>query len=245
MRIYTGPRGSGKTSHAVNDAFKRLGQRRNNYVIANFGLKFTKRQLKKGYGDRFIYIPNEGLTPHKLMELSARYGWYKKEGATLLIIDEAGLKFNSRDWQIKGTDRMAWIDFFVNSRKLGYDPLLIAQFIKMVDRQIREIIEHEVKHARLNNLHFFTWLPLPVFVTITKWLIGDFRPKVRFHFLNYFTARAYDTMLLFNPKVIEIIKQYEVVETPEPAEDGGEGVPSDSAARLSRLKQLFVPKALE
>ncbi|MNI87849.1 Zonular occludens toxin (Zot) [compost metagenome] len=115
MKIYTGPRGSGKTSHAVNDAFKKLANRRKNTVVANFDLKFSKRQIKKGYRDRFFFIPDKEMTPSKLLELSAIHRWFEVEGCTDLIIDEAGLKFNARDWQVKGPERMEWIDFFVNS----------------------------------------------------------------------------------------------------------------------------------
>lgn len=210
MKIYTGPRGSGKTYHGVSDIFDKLSYRKHNKVVANFGVKFTKRQIeKKKYDEKFFHIPNDELTPDRLMELSAKHGWYKKEGSTLLLIDEAGLKFNSRDWHVKGSDRMDWIEFFVNSRKLGYDPVLIAQNIKMVDRQIRDIIEHNVKHARLNNLHWFKWLPLPVFVTITKWLIGDFKAQVKFHLMNPFVGDRYDTMKLFSPKIIKMIEEME------------------------------------
>jgi len=209
LKIYTGPRGSGKTYHGVADAFDKFGYRKNNHVVANFGLKFTKRQIAKGYEDQFHHVANADMTPQMLMELSARHGWYKKEGSTLLIFDEAGLFFNARDWHVKGAERMEWIDFFVNSRKLGYDPVLIAQNIKMVDRQIRDIIEHNVKHAKLNNLHWFRWMPLPIFVTITKWLVGDFKPAVKFHFMNPFVGQRYDTMKLFSPKILKLIEEME------------------------------------
>lgn len=220
MKIYTGPRGSGKTAHSVNDAMDKLSYKRHNNVVANFGLKFSKRQInKKKYNEKFHFVPNDELTPKKLMELSARNGWYKEEGCTLLIIDEAGLFFNARDWQVKGKERMEWIDFFVNSRKLGFDPVLIAQNIKMVDRQIRDIIEHNVKHAKLNNLHWFKWLPIPMFVTITKWLIGDFKPQIKFHFLNPLNAKRYDTMKLFNKDILKLIEELSQGEQSE-----GEGV---------------------
>ncbi|MNJ26029.1 Zonular occludens toxin (Zot) [compost metagenome] len=249
MKIYTGPRGSGKTYHIVRDAFDKLSKKKYNHVVCNFGLKFSKRQLRRGYADRFHYIRSEDMTPTRLMELSAQHGWYKKEGSTLLIIDEAGLKFNARDWQVKGTERMEWIDFFVNSRKLGFDPFLVAQNIKMVDRQIRDIIEHNVKHAKLNNLHWFSWLPLPFFVTITKWLIGDFKPKIGFHIFDPFIARRYDTMKLFNPKILQIIEQMEAMETG--TGEGVRGPTPDPATEQSNSKfkslllKWFEPKALE
>jgi len=213
VEIYTGPTGSGKTSHAVSMIFEQLSYRRYNHVVANFGVNFSKRHIRKGYDKHFHSIGFKEMTPQLLMELSAKHGWYKKEGSTLLVIDEAGLKFNARDWQIAGADRMDWIDFFVNSRKLGFEPRLIAQNRKMVDRQIRDIIEFDVKHANLRNLWWFKWLPLPIFVTVRKWLVADFKPQVSFKLFNPFTAGRYDTMKLFNPKILKLIEEMEEMAT--------------------------------
>ena len=66
------------------------------------------------------------------------------------------LLFNSRDWQNK--DRMAWIEFMSQHRKVGVAIILIAQFDKMVDRQFRALIEYEYVHRKVSNFGMVGWL---------------------------------------------------------------------------------------
>ena len=60
--------------------------------------------------------------------------------------------FNSRDWQQKG--RNEWLSFFSQHRKYGYDVTLIAQFDRMIDKQLRGLIEYEYIHRKLSNYGF-------------------------------------------------------------------------------------------
>jgi hypothetical protein len=244
MKVYSGPRGSGKTAHAVKDALEKLSYRKHNNVVANFDMNFRKSEIggRKSYDKKFFFIPDhEMLTPEVLIELSAKNGWYEIEGQTLLILDESGIKFNARKWNISPQIALEWVDFFVNSRKLGYDPVLIAQNRRMIDRQIRDIIETDVKHAKLNNLHLFKYVPIPIFVTITKWLIGDFKPQVKFHLLNPFQKFRYNTMKLFDPKIIAIVEKFRV--DLAPISDEGVRGPTDGMG--ARFKRFFTPKPLE
>lgn len=247
MKVYSGPRGSGKSAHAVKDIKEKLGYRRHNNVVANFDFRLRPSEIggRKRYDEKFFFIPDkEMITPEPLIRLSAEHGWYEKEGQTLLVLDESGLKFNARTWSASPAVRMEWVDFLVNSRKLGYDPVLIAQNRRMIDRQIRDLIETDIKHARLNNLHWFKWLPLPIFVTISKWLIGDFPPSVKFHLLNPFQKFRYNTMALFDPKILAIVEQYKAAARPPDPDDGVRG-PAEGREAVSRLKRLFIAKARE
>ena len=72
-----------------------------------------------------------------------------REDSILLVIDEAQLVFNSRAWQ--HGQRMDWIQFFSQHRHFGYKVVLIAQFDRMIDRQIRSLIEIETNHRKLGN----------------------------------------------------------------------------------------------
>lgn len=115
-------------------------------VIGNFPCKLDR--YKKA---NYTYVPNNKLTPDFLISFSKEFFKDKpvKEGAILLIIDECQLMFNSRDWQRKG--REEWLSFFSLHRHLGYDIVLIAQMDRMIDRQIRGLIEYEYVHRKLNN----------------------------------------------------------------------------------------------
>lgn len=118
-------------------------------MIGNFPCELSK--FKKA---KYTYCPNDELTPEFLMEYSRQYFKGRKpgakdEGKILLVIDECQLLFNSREWQQNG--RAQWLTFFTQHRKFGYDVTLIAQFDRMIDRQIRSLIEYECIHRKLSN----------------------------------------------------------------------------------------------
>lgn len=147
IRLYSGTPGSGKSLHNAKDVINR--SRFGKPVIGNFPVDLSR--FKKA---NYTYKPNYELTPKFLIEFSQEYfkGKRVKEGAILLVIDECQLMFNSRDWQQK--DRKDWLQFFSLHRHYGYDITLIAQFDRMIDRQIRGLIEYEYLHRKLSNYGF-------------------------------------------------------------------------------------------
>ena len=62
---------------------------------------------------------------------------------------------------------MEWIKFFSQHRKLGYNFILVAHFDRMIDKQIRCLIEYEVAHMKINN--FFVLLPFTFFLAVERW----------------------------------------------------------------------------
>lgn len=99
----------------------------------------------------FHEIENDSLKPDYLIDYAMDYfqGSKVKEGTILLVIDECQLIFNAREWNIKG--RNEWLSFFTQHRKYGYDVILVAQFDRMIDRQIRALIEYEQIHRKVSN----------------------------------------------------------------------------------------------
>lgn len=168
MTLYSGFVGSGKSYHATAEAVHFAeAWRGSGWVVANFPIKPAKHQLFKR-DPRWIYVDNEDFSPELLVRLSIDHGWDKRENSCLLIFDEAGILFNARDWA-RNSDRMAWIKFFSQSRKFGYDIIFIAQDMRMLDRQIRALCEYEVCHRKLNNWGLFKMLPFTVFAAIKYW----------------------------------------------------------------------------
>ena len=147
ISLYSGTPGSGKSLHCARTIinWSRLGYP----VIGNFPVDLSKYKRAA-----FTYCPNDQLTPDYLIRYSRQKFGSKqpKEGSILLVIDECQLLFNAREWQQSG--RAQWLSFFTQHRKLGYDIILIAQFDRMVDRQIRSLIEHEFIHRKMSN---FGW----------------------------------------------------------------------------------------
>lgn len=143
--LYSGTPGSGKSLHVARDIRDALRLKRSP-VIANFVINPKTRGI-----ERFTFVPNVALNPGFLYSFARKFwqGRKVREDSILLVIDEAQLVFNSRSWS-QG-ERMAWIEFFSQHRHFGFKIVLIAQFDRMLDRQIRCLIEIEVNHRKLSN----------------------------------------------------------------------------------------------
>src|SRR5690606_41054220 len=98
ITLYSGTPGSGKSYHAIQLIWRCLSW--NRYVIANFPIKFTKRVIKKGYDKRFFFWPNEEIPIENLIMFALERGMIEKakESQCLVVIDEAGGRFNCRDF---------------------------------------------------------------------------------------------------------------------------------------------------
>lgn len=176
--FYSGTPGSGKSLHVAKDIYWKLRQPYS-WVFGNFEINdsvFIKRKknLKKGM---YIVRDNLHLNPRWFMNFSLEFFKRNKkgkiiEGQALLVIDECQVLFNSRDWQAK--NRNEWILFFTQHRKYGYNIILISQFDRLIDRQMRSLIEYEIKHRKLNNYKIMGKLcgllgGGSMFVAITYW----------------------------------------------------------------------------
>lgn len=150
LLLYSGTPGSGKSLHVARLIYYSLKRNRN--VIANFEINTdlipASKHFKKG---AFLNVDSYELSPAFLRNYSKEYfsDHRFKEDCILLVIDEAQILFNSRAWNAKGRDE--WIRFFSNHRKYGYEIILIAQFDKMLDRQIRSLLEYECIHRKVSN----------------------------------------------------------------------------------------------
>ena len=152
IELYSGTPGSGKSLH-VADLIYRWVHLFKSPVICNFGFNF-KACKERGYGSGLI-VDNSMITPDFLIDFSEQYKDIRKwntvpEETILLVIDEAQILFNAREWQ--KSNRAGWISFFTQHRKLGYRIVVIAQFDRMLDRQLRSVIEYEYIHRKVKNI---------------------------------------------------------------------------------------------
>lgn len=143
--LYSGTPGSGKSLHTASNIKARLAL--NKPVICNFDIN---RDMVR-HSEMFTYADNETLSPAYLAKYAQSYFAGKKvrEEEIFLIIDEAQLLFNAREWQ--AVNASGWISFFTQHRKMGYHVILVAQFDRMIDRQIRSLIEYEFIHRKVSN----------------------------------------------------------------------------------------------
>lgn len=172
ITLYTGTPGSGKSFHAAKDIERRM--KRGGTLICNFPVNtgFVKKCRAQ-----VEYWDNSELTAERLVAYALAHHKIGKEGQALVVIDECQIIFNCRDFGRK--DRNAWVTFFSQHRKLGFNIILITQSDRMLDKQIRSLVEDEVKHRKLNNYGFggmfVTLLSLgrTWFIAIDYWYGGN------------------------------------------------------------------------
>ena len=168
--LYTGTPGSGKSYHTARDIVNRL--KRPGGLICNFPIKEDFVKKRKSHVE---YWDNSDLTAKRLVEYAMKHHAIGKEGQTLVIIDECQIIFNCRDFGRK--DRNAWVQFFAQHRKLGFNVILITPNDKMLDKQIRALVETEIKHRKLNNYGlaglFMTLTGMTWFAAIEYWYGGN------------------------------------------------------------------------
>lgn len=194
--LYSGTPGSGKSLDCARMIYYTL--KRKKPVICNF-------EINTEYvsnSDLFTMVYNDDLTPEYLMKYAVSYFGEKKviEGSITLVIDECQMMFNSRDWS--KSDRQGWNTFFQVHRHYGYDIVLIAQFDRMIDRQIRSLIEYEIVHRKVSNFGwkglFLCFLMLSPSLFMRKKVWYPMKEKID---CTYFRAnkkyyRLYDTYKL-------------------------------------------------
>ena len=91
--LYSGTPGSGKSLHVAEKIYYALRLGRS--VICNFDIDVSRIKRKR---IDFSYIPNDMLTPDRLIEYSRQHfaGRRVVEDEILLVIDECQLLFNAR-----------------------------------------------------------------------------------------------------------------------------------------------------
>lgn len=196
--LYTGTPGSGKSYHATAQVHNCTKKGLN--VIANFNVNLPAK-----YQHRFYFVPTEKLNVQFLLDFSIKNHVPNKERQTLIMIDEASILFNSRDYSRK--DRADWIKFFSQHRKLGYDIILITQQDRSLDRQIRGQIEYNYVHRKLTNFGFKGWvirfLIHKQFVCVHIWYPVKERVDCEYFSIKKRVADSYDTFSMFDDKPTE------------------------------------------
>lgn len=219
-----GSPGSGKSAVAVALALDHV--RNGGVVAANFGLVhgwsdvLANRSMWSWFDEEYRYkrslsyynrlyhvkslqaVMEVGKSLPNLCEGVHTYDGSYKEGGGLLILDEAQLIFNSRKWD----KNFSWIEFFTQHRKLGWNVLVIAHSIEMIDSQIRPLFEYEARFRNLQKVRIpvlgVPLCPYPVFNVVYRYAglgsgagIISHRDLVP---LPLWAARLYDSLAVFN-----------------------------------------------
>lgn len=204
--IFTGKLGGGKTLCAVGRIREKLHA--GLPVATNLDLHLHQLLPRDNKTVRIIRLPDKPKIGD-LHALPPGNQSYDETRNGLLVLDECGTWFNSRNWNDK--DRKPVNDWFLHARKLGWDVILIIQDIKLLDSQARDALaEHTVFCRRLDRV------TVPVIGSLFKAVTGYRLPGPRVHIAKavYGTSpqdlladrwvyrgtdlfRAYDTKQLF------------------------------------------------
>lgn len=207
--FYSGTPGSGKSLHVARDIYYRLN-RNKKYpnVIANFMINEKMIKNKKA---RFVYKDNSDLTVSFLLNYAFENHKQGVENQTLVVVDEASVIWNAREWQKGETshNRMDWLKFFVQHRKLGYNFIIISQTDRQIDRQIRSLFEYEIKHRKVNNFKIGKLLPVPLFACVSYWYGVNERLGVEFFTYRRKWGKFYDSYGTFelDYKLMDLAKK--------------------------------------
>lgn len=207
--FYSGTPGSGKSLHVARDIYFRLN-RNKKYpnVIANFMINEKMIKNKKA---KFIYKDNSDLTVSFLLNYAFENHKQGVENQTLVVVDEASVIWNAREWQKGETshNRMDWLKFFVQHRKLGYNFIIISQTDRQIDRQIRSLFEYEIKHRKVNNFKIGKLLPVPLFACVSYWYGVNERLGVEFFTYRRKWGKFYDSYGTFelDYKLMDLAKK--------------------------------------
>lgn len=170
ISLYSGTPGSGKSLHVAERIYDRI--RFGKPVIANFD--FAVDRIGGKHKGEFVFIDNLHLKPDFLRVYADQYFETHRfhEDRILCVIDEAQLLFNAREWNVNG--RADWLSFFTQHRKYGYEIILVAQFDRMLDRQIRSLLEYELVHRKVSNFGIWgkilsAWSLGKLFVAVKVW----------------------------------------------------------------------------
>ena len=225
--LYSGTPGSGKSLDCARTIYSWCW--RGKTVLCNFPVNVDKIRVRRKKDIRFI--SNDELNPDLLVEIAKKNfeGRPVKEDDILLVIDESQLMFNAREWNAKGRARWNW--FFTMHRHFGYFIILCAQFDRMLDRQVRSLVEYEYIHRKVKNMGWRGWLlsclmlsPFNLFVKVKVWY--PMKEKVGSEF--------YKSV----PKYYRIYDTFEMLDAPGTQTTGGTGAPGESAPEASGRKPV-------
>lgn len=158
IQLITGTLGGGKTLLAVEIACNHL--RKGGHVYTNIEIipdRVRTWLATQGYEfdeSRLHLIPNASIK--KFHETLTRG---EPDMRVYVIVDEAGLEFNSRDW--KETNREL-LNFNVLVRKFDIFLVYIAQKPEMLDKQFRNLCQTQIDCRNLKHYRIMGAFSIPV-----------------------------------------------------------------------------------
>lgn len=204
MSIYvvTGKLGNGKTLSAVGRIQHYLRQGRRVATNLDLFMEHWPNPRKKGLS--VVRLPDKPSYADMCNLGPAYEGPYSEDKFGLIVLDECGTWFNSRNWNDPGRKELN--DWFLHSRKLGWDVIFIIQSIEILDKQARDTLaEHTVFCRRLDNIK------IPYLGALTRFVFGKSvgLPRVHMGVVKYGTSTQSLTVERWFYRGSELYKFYD------------------------------------
>lgn len=135
---------------------------------------------------------------------------FNEEMNGLLVLDEVVTFLSARQWQ--GTGRQDLINWFVQSRKFGWDLCLICQHPRLLDSSIREsLIDIHGQTKRLDKV------VIPVLGPLVKFFRGKPLRFPKIHITSFFygfgqNAPRWDTWKFFGKDLYDCYNSFQIID---------------------------------
>jgi len=206
IRFVTGTLGAGKTFHSVRLAMSHIAK--GGTVVTNIDCNHIRfsRMIAMQYGVVMQADQLRVFDPETTPQWEQEIPWGQAEGVVLVVIDEAHLFYNARDWKDTQERNKRLLSFLTQSRKAGVDVIWITQEGGNVDRQFRVLAEWElaivnVKHMPLGWLGVF-----PINCYVVKHISARAQIVVRkeWHSYSSWVKGSYKTDALLNQEMRDL-----------------------------------------
>lgn len=206
----------------------------NNFFEKIFKKRFFKDKLSRSErGVLYTLQDFSKISPKFFYDYALKFHKRGKEHQTLIVIDEAQMFFNptivkefntlsqeykrrrlpfkideNSKYAYEDTYRNDWLKFFTQHRHLGYDIILVSQFDKLIDAQVRCLFEYNYIHRKINNYSFgvlLTFFGLSAFIKVQHWYGAKLRCGTEMFFYSKKYSKVYNSYRLYD----EIFKKRE------------------------------------
>jgi len=206
IRYVTGTLGAGKTFHSTRLLIGHLTK--GGVVVTNIECDFDKIQRLVAKRCK-VWIERDQLRvfdPEITPDWQTVIPWGEAEGQVLVVLDEAHLFYNSRDWATTATENKKLLSFLTQSRKAGVDVLWITQDSGNVDKQFRVLAEYElaIVNAKHLPLGWLGMLPFKAYCVKHISAKGNYLVKKEWYLYNKYLFGTYKTSSMLNSSMREM-----------------------------------------
>jgi len=205
IEIFEGRIGGGKTYAAVERICLAASAGQTIYSNIDINYEGIRRFVARYYG---YDLPEENETVLRLPPNI--HGWHKeiKWGQpgcnSLVIIDEAHLWYNARDWKATGENERDMLSFLTQSRKACVDVIFITQAASNLEKQFRVLAQYlwKFRDCAKMGVPLVGWAFSGYFFCICCDYAGaviktQLKPK------NKLIFKAYETLAFLDPRLEE------------------------------------------